>query len=144
MRVVTILSAAIVAACIAAPARAAQVQLTGGWFRALPEALPAGGYFHLRNDGPDEAVIVAAESPACGMLMLHESIETGGVSRMEMVKNVVVHAGGEIDFKPGGYHLMCMKPNAQMKPGVRVPVTLKFLDGTDVTAAFDVKNAAGK
>lgn len=143
MRLVRILSVAVLAAGIAGPAAAAQVHLTGGWFRALPASLPAGGYFHLRNSGADKAVIISATSPACGTLMLHKSVEAGGVSRMMAVKDVTVAAGGEVDFKPGSYHLMCMKPTSAMKPGARVPVTLRFHDGTSITAAFDVKSATG-
>ena len=76
--------------------------------------------------------------------MLHQSVESGGVSKMMDVKNVPVPAGGSIAFAPGGYHLMCMNPGAAMAPGSHVPVSLVFADGSKVQADFAVKNAVGK
>jgi copper(I)-binding protein len=127
-----------------APPPRAGLSLSGAWFRALPANLPAGGYFILRNSGPRKAVLTGAESPACGMLMMHQSNSTGGTSAMAHVMSVDVPAGGSVAFAPNGYHLMCMEPKARvMKPGGAVPVTLLFQDGAKITANFAVRNAAG-
>jgi copper(I)-binding protein len=127
----------------ASPAIAAQVSVSGAWFRALPSNLPAGGYFALHNGGPD-VKLTGARSPACGMLMLHKSTEAAGMSSMAMVESVDAPAGGTVVFSPGGYHLMCTDPTAAMTPGAQVPVTFKFSDGTTTTVTFAVKNANGK
>jgi hypothetical protein len=128
---------------MAAPAIAADVTVSNAWFRALPSGQPAGGYFTMKNRGaPTE--LVAAESAACGMLMLHRSVSSGGMSRMGDVKSVSVPPGGTVSFAPGGYHLMCMSPGAAMTPGKTVPVTLVFSDGSKAHANFVVKNAAGR
>jgi copper(I)-binding protein len=127
---------------IAAPAFAANVQISGAWFRALPAHLPAGGYFTLKNNGA-AVQLKSAQSPACAMLMLHRSANVGGMESMTMVDRVDVPAGGTIAFAPGGYHLMCTMPTSAMTPGARVPVTLGFSDGSSVTVPFAVKNASG-
>jgi copper(I)-binding protein len=127
----------------ASHAVAAQVSLSGAWFRALPSNLPAGGYFTLHNGGAN-IQLTGAQSPACGMLMLHKSSEAGGMSSMMMVESVEVPAGASVEFSPGGYHLMCTGPTAAMTPGAQVPVTFKFSDGTTTTVNFAVKNANGK
>lgn len=114
------------------------------WFRALPAGLPAGGYFTLRNNGSQRAVLTGAESAACGMLMLHQSSNKGGTSSMAHVMTVDVPAGGSVAFAPNGYHLMCTEPKPEMKPGGSVPVTLLFQGGEKLTANFAVRNAAGK
>jgi copper(I)-binding protein len=125
------------------PAEAAQVTVSDAWFRALPSNLPAGGYFTLHNAGND-VKLTGAQSPACGMLMLHRSTTNGGMAEMTMVDSVDVPRGGSLSFSPGDYHLMCTAPTSAMTPGAHVPVTLKFSDGTAVTATFDVRNASGK
>lgn len=138
------LSTAALAVSIAAPAFAAGVTVSDGWFRALPAGLPAGGYMTLHNSGDSEAVLTGATSPACGMVMLHKSSDMGGMSRMEMVEKVAVPAHGSVSFKPGSYHLMCMKPVAdRMAVGSTVEVTLQFADGTTTSASFRVLNARG-
>jgi copper(I)-binding protein len=135
--------AAIVCAS-AAPAHAADIAISGSWLRALPSGQPAGGYFTIHNRGAAPAELVAASSTACGMLMLHQSVESSGTSRMMDVKSVTVAPGGTIAFAPGGYHLMCMDPGPAIAPGKTVPVTLVFSDGSKVHADFAVKNAAGR
>jgi copper(I)-binding protein len=129
---------------IASPALAGNVSVLEGWFRALPNNLPAGGYFTVQNTGEHDAVLMAASSPACGMLMLHMSETTNGMASMMDMPSVAVPAGGAVSFKPGGYHLMCMSPTAAMKPGASVPVTLQFADGSKLNANFAVKNARGQ
>jgi copper(I)-binding protein len=123
---------------------AADIMVSSGWFRALPSGQPAGGYFTMHNRGAAPAELVAASSTACGMIMLHRSVESSGMSRMMDVTSVSVPANGTVAFAPGGYHLMCMDPGSAMAPGKTVPVTLVFSDGSKTHADFGVKNAAGK
>jgi periplasmic copper chaperone A len=125
-----------------APAAAGSLAVSGGWFRALPAGLPAAGYFTLHNSGAGTAVLSGAETPGCATIMLHKSEKTGGMEQMRMVESVGVAPGATLEFKPGGYHLMCMKPALQA--GTNVPVTLRFSDGSSLKADFAVRNAAGK
>jgi copper(I)-binding protein len=131
-------------AAVFSPAWAAPFEVTDGWFRALPGKLPAGGYFTATNGTGRELSIIGASSDACGMLMLHQSSNKGGMSGMDMLDRVIVAAGSTIRFAPGGYHLMCENPTPKMKIGSRVGVLLKLSDGSAVAAGFDVRNAAGK
>jgi hypothetical protein len=134
--------AAILCASIAS-AHAADIAVSGAWFRSLPSGQPAGGYFIMKNGGAAPVELVAAESAACGMLMLHRTVNSSGASKMLDVKSVSVPAGGTASFAPGGYHLMCMDPGPAMALGKTVSVTLVFSDGSKVHAEFAVKNAAG-
>ena len=123
-------------------ANAAPVDITGAWFRSLPGKLPAGGYFTAQNNSRHDVSITGARAEACGMLMIHQSSNKGGMSGMDMMEQVKVPAGGQVTFAPGGYHLMC--EGAKMKIGTRVPVLISLSDGTAVAVAFDVKGATGK
>ena len=129
---------------IAAPVQAATVVVKNAWFRSLPANLPAGGYFTLHNSGADTVTLTGAESPACGMLMLHKSESRNGTGMMMDVPTIRVSAGSDLKFSPGSYHLMCMDPKAAMKPGATVSVTLEFSDGTKTHVPFAVKNAKGE
>jgi periplasmic copper chaperone A len=137
-----VLSAA--ALLIAAPAFAANVTVSDGWFRALPGKLPAGGYFKMHNSGTESATLTGASSPACGMLMLHLTENQSGTGMMMDMPSISIPAGGDVLFAPGGYHLMCNDPTAAMKPGAKVPVMLQFADGAKLSAIFAVKDARGK
>ena len=126
------------------PAHAGGLSVTDAWFRALPPSVPSGGYFTLHNDSAKPVTLAGAESPACGMLMLHKSENMGGMSSMADVSDIAVPAGGTLAFAPGGYHLMCMDAKPILKPGGHVPVTLLFKDGAKRTASFAVRGATGK
>jgi copper(I)-binding protein len=131
---------------LAAPAFAAEpgVTVQNGWMRLLIAARPAGGYFTLHNTTDQEKVLTGASSPSCGQLMLHESLHQGGQERMQMVDQVKIPPRGSVTFAPGGYHLMCMQPSAQLHPGGTAPVTLSFADGGTLTTDFAVRGAAAK
>ena len=125
-------------------AQAAPLDVTGAWFRALPGKLPAGGYFTAQNNTRHDIAITGASSDGCGMLMIHQSSNKGGMSGMDMVDHVTVPVNGTVRFAPGGYHLMCENPTTKMKLGAKVGVLLKLSDGSFIAAGFVVKNATGK
>ena len=124
------------------PASAAPFDITEAWFRSLPGGVPAGGYFTAQNNVRRDVSITGAQSDACGMLMIHQSSNKGGMSGMDMVDRVTEPAGGTVKFAPGGYHLMCT--DARLKIGTKAPVLLNLSDGTAVAVAFQVRNATGK
>ncbi|PHP65946.1 hypothetical protein CSC94_16645 [Zhengella mangrovi] len=127
----------------AALAAGPSLSLQDAWFRMVVPGRPAAGYFTLRNDGDTRATLVGAASPACGMASLHRSMESDGVVKMVPVEAIAVPAHGELRFAPGGYHVMCMQPAAAMAPGAAVSLTLRFADGTSLTAQVPVKSATG-
>jgi len=135
--------AALATLLLTASAQAAPVGLSGAWFRALPAGLPAAGYFTLHNGGGRMIALTGADSPACGMLMLHKSENMGGMEHMVAVDRIDVAPGATVVFAPGGYHLMCMDPKPALRPGARVPATLQFSDGTRLQVWFAVRGAAG-
>jgi periplasmic copper chaperone A len=125
-------------------ANAGPVDVSGAWFRALPGHLPAGGYFTAVNSTRDDIAITGAQSDGCGMLMIHQSQNKGGMSGMDMLDKVIIPAGGTVKFAPGGYHLMCTDPTPKMKIGARVPVVLDLSNGVRLAVAFSVRGATGK
>jgi copper(I)-binding protein len=120
------------------------VTVQNQWMRFIIKSRPAGGYFTVHNNTASQINLTGASSSACGMMMLHQTKEVGGVEKMSPVKEVPVPAHGSISFAPGGYHLMCMQPKDTMVVGHDVPVTLMFDGIKPVTVAFPVKGAGGK
>ena len=120
------------------------ISLSDPWFRFITPTIPAAGYFMLSNSTAAAQTLIGASSPACGSLMLHQSVTKSGVEQMIMVPKVDIPAHGTLQFAPGGYHLMCMSPAAAMRPGQSVPVTLQFDGGESLDASFPVRGATGK
>ncbi len=137
---------AAIAAAWVAPAAAAEtgVTLADGYIRTIIPARPAAGYFTLTNGGDTAASLVGASSPGCGSVMLHQTVSSNGQETMVAVKSVEVPPHGSVSFAPGGYHLMCMKPAATLKPGTSVAMSLRFADGGTLSADFPVRGATGQ
>lgn len=144
MKKVTAVAILALAATMPAHAQLQMVSIAGPWIRFINPTTPAAGYFTVTNAGARPAVITGASSPDCGSLMLHQSRNVNGVDQMEMVSSVTVPAHGSVKFAPGGYHLMCMSPSANVVPGRTVPVTLTFADHRTVTKPFMVRGANGR
>jgi periplasmic copper chaperone A len=123
---------------------ASAATISNPWLRVLPGDLPAAGYFTLTNDGQKPLVLSGASSPACGMLMLHKSIDAGGMSSMEDETAVTIAPGQTVAFKPGSYHLMCMSPQAGLKKGDTAKVTLTFAGAPALSADFVITDARGR
>ncbi len=137
---------AIAALAVTSPAHAQlqMVSIANPWIRFITPTTPAAGYFTVTNAGARPVVITGASSPDCGSLMLHQSRNVNGTEQMVMVSSVTVPAHGSVAFAPGGYHLMCMSPSANVAPGRTVPVTLNFADNRMVTKPFVVRGANGR
>lgn len=138
----TILSLCLLAVAPLAPA-ATGLSLQDAWIRHLPGTLPDAGYFTLRNATRVPVSLVGARSPAFGRVMLHHSVrQPDGRTRMVPVARVDVPAGGAVRFAPGAYHLMLTQPRHPAHVGDRIPVTLIFADGHQLTAAFGIRPAS--
>lgn len=144
----SVFALAVAAAALAGagPSQAAEngLTLSHAWIRSIVPSRPAAAYFTLKNNGDAARALVSASSPACAAMMMHRSVDENGMQGMRPVDSVTVPAHGAVTFAPGGYHVMCMKPTSAMKPGKKVPVTLKFGDGGSMTAEFPVRTATGE
>jgi hypothetical protein len=89
-------------------------------------------YVTLSNSGSQADALVAASTDTARTVELHEVQNEGGVMKMRPVKSIPVPAGGKVELKPGGYHLMLLGLKRDLKPGETVPVTLKFEHGAEV------------
>ena len=132
-------------AAIAAPPAPPDVRVEHAWIRWLPANLPAAGYATIVNDSDGVQRLTGASSPDYESVMLHRSRLAEGDSTMEMVDHLDIPAHGSVKLAPGGYHLMLSHAKHALKPGDKVPMRLRFADGSVLQVDFSVlpANAAG-
>jgi len=110
------------------------------WAREVPPNMKtSAGFLTMMNKGSVDHKLVAAESPATGMVELHTHINDNGVMRMRPVKEMPIPAGGKTELKPGGLHLMLMKLKQPLKAGEKMPITLIFEDGSKKEIQAEVR-----
>ena len=132
------------AAAFCLPAFAGGPTVTEPWLRYIPGGAPSAGYFRLTNEGDRPISLVGAECGDFGRVMMHRTIERGGISTMRPVHEITIAPGKSVAFEPGGYHLMMMRPKHPLRPGGRLPVTLRFSDGSTLSAEFLVKSPGAR
>lgn len=145
MRVLPLITTAVVAAAFAAQAapRSTELMVAQGWCRPAAAGMTGGGFLTLMNHGAGPATLVSVESAVARKVEIHKTSLAGGVASMERVEaGLVVPAGGSVRFAPGGHHLMLIGLSRTLKAGEKVPVTLVFADGRRVEAELSVQAAA--
>jgi copper(I)-binding protein len=104
------------------------VMVKGAFARASAVSTAKAGavYMTLSNQAaaPDKLLQITTESAATAEV--HESAEKDGVATMRAVENLEIPAGGSVELKPGGYHLMLMDLKAPLKKGDMIMLQLKF------------------
>ncbi len=109
----------------------------------VPGQQVAGGFMKIENKGGTADQLISASSPVAGEVQLHEMSMEGSVMKMRQVKDITVPAGGAVELKPGGLHLMFMNIKSPLTAGESVPVKLKFARAGEVEVRMPV-NAMGQ
>ena len=126
----------------AAPAWA-QIQVENAWSRATaPGVKIAAGYVVLRNRGTTPDRLVGVASSAARKVETHVTVRDGDIMRMREVAGYDIPAGGAMELKPGGAHLMFVDVRKPFKEGERIPVTLRFERAGEIQTDFQVGRAA--
>lgn len=118
--------------------------VSGCWIRSLPAPAPSAAYFTVKNSGGGQARLQSASSPAYGMVMLHQTTQKDGMSRMSATQDIAIPAGGQLEFKPGGYHAMLEDAATAPAIGSKVAMDFLFDTGEKATAECEVKAANTK
>ncbi len=99
----------------------------------------SAAYFVLRNTGSEDDALVSVSTDVAGKAELHETVpaqQTGqhdhnasDAMTMRPVDKVAVPAGGTVEFRPGGLHVMLMDLKRELAVGDRFQLTLTFEKG---------------
>jgi len=119
------------------------IKVENAYTRAtVPGQQVAGGFMKIENKGASVDQLLSASSPVAGEVQLHEMAMEGNVMKMRQVKDIAVPAGGAVELKPGGLHLMFMNIKAPLTAGETIPIKLKFAKAGELEVKMPV-NAMG-
>jgi periplasmic copper chaperone A len=135
---------------VAFPQSRPEIRIEKAWARRAPMGSPGqhGGdksaangavYMTVTNRGATGDAIVAAASDAARAVELHEVKNDGGVMAMRPVARMDVPAGGQLQLKPGGYHVMLLGLTRDLNAGDMVKVTVTFEKAGPMTIAVPVQ-----
>jgi periplasmic copper chaperone A len=100
----------------------------------------SAAYMLIRNNGKEPDRLLKVDTPAAQSAEIHESKETDGVMSMRPLESVEVPAGGSVEFKPGGLHVMLVGLTRDLKAGEKVNLVLSFEKAGEVQVEADVRS----
>lgn len=118
--------------------RAGAIVIEAPWTRATPAgAKVAGGYLRITNTGSEPDRLVGVSSPNAGRGEVHEMSMSDGVAKMRPLEaGLLIPPGGNVELKPGGYHLMFLDLRAGLKEKESLRATLTFEKAGPVEVSF--------
>lgn len=121
-------------------AQAGPVSVKNAWVREAPEGRKVTGIFlTLMNAGAVPRAVVSGSTEVADTLELHEMKRDGEMMRMSPVQRIEVPAGGQVELRPGGFHLMIFGLKKPLVQGDTVRVMLMLDDGSRVAVAAPVR-----
>ena len=114
-------------AAIAHDYQVKSLRVSNPFARATPPgAKVAGAFMTIKNAGPEADRLIAASSPAAGLVEIHEMAMEGGMMKMRALKGIDLKPGATVELQPGGYHVMLEDLKQPLKQGEQIPVQLTF------------------
>jgi periplasmic copper chaperone A len=83
------------------------ITVSNGWVRATVAGQKGSGAF-MKITVKEGTRLTSVSSPVAGVAEVHEMKMEGDVMKMRAVPMLDIPAGGTVELKPGGYHLMLM------------------------------------
>jgi copper(I)-binding protein len=96
-------------------------------------------FMTLVNKGREPDRLIAAQADVAEAVEVHQTTMEGDVMRMQQVPFVEVPARGEVELKPGGYHIMLIGLRRDLAVGDRFPVTFTFERSPALTVEAKVR-----
>ncbi len=113
------------------------------WARAALKDGNSAAYMLLHNHSTEDDALIGASSDVATAVEVHLSkMKDDGTMEMIKQESVALPADGEVELKPGSYHIMLIGLVKDLNVGDEITVTLDFENAEDVTLTIPVMEAA--
>ena len=118
--------------------------ITEAWTRDSGGRTISGAiYLKVSNKSDQPITITGVSTPAATRAEIHRSFMENNIMRMAHQAELVIGAGSDIAFKPGGYHIMLMQLTSPLKEGETITFSLSLKDGGTVSANSNITSLFG-
>jgi periplasmic copper chaperone A len=106
------------------------VVVANAWIRQTDAQAKANvGYLTLVNRSDRPTTLVAVDSDEFDSVEMHEMTMVDGLLEMRELSELALPAGAEVQFEPGGKHLMLNALHRHLQSGESVQLELRFASG---------------
>ncbi|MBI3150889.1 MAG: copper chaperone PCu(A)C [Chloroflexi bacterium] len=119
------------------------IEASDFWARSGLKDGNSAAYMMLVNGtGQDDELIGASSDVAMAVEIHLSQMSADGVMQMMKQESVAIVSGGELELKPGSYHVMLIGLMKDLNVGDEITLTLHFQNHEDITLTIPVKDAA--
>jgi copper(I)-binding protein len=115
------------------------IDIQDAWVRRASAMGNGAVYVTIRNQGSAPDALLSAATDVADRAELHETMGGSGRMMMQPLAKIDVPAGGTLEMKPGGYHIMLLGLTRDLKPGDTVTLTLRFERAGDMRIQATVR-----
>jgi len=117
------------------------IEVHDAWARPTAQGENAAVYFQIHNhtENPDE--LIGVSSNFADAAEIHESKMENDVMQMNMISSIPLGADEEVNFAPGGFHVMLVSIKQEFKAGDHIAIILRFKNHEDIVVNASVGDA---
>ncbi len=117
-----------------------KLTIRDAWARPASAGENGAAYFVIENGTTADDTLLSVSSDIAAATEVHMSMaDDNGVMSMQMQESIPVHARGQVEFKPGGLHVMFVSLTKDLKVGDTITLTLNFEKTGSMTIEVTVK-----
>ncbi|MGO2507500.1 copper chaperone PCu(A)C [Vibrio hibernica] len=94
-----------------------------------PNAVNSAIFMTIENHQDHERNLISVSTNIAEKAELHTVEKSGDVMKMRQVKSITLPAHGQVELKPGSFHIMLLNVKQPLVEGQTIPVTLTYANG---------------
>ncbi|MCR9133581.1 MAG: copper chaperone PCu(A)C [bacterium] len=105
----------------------ASIEISDAWARPANAGMMTAAYFSITNNESYADTLLLVRYSNAADTQIHESFEAeGGMMGMRPVEGVAIPSGERVELKPGGIHIMIIRPEMNLAEGDTIGLELAF------------------
>ncbi|HET8669563.1 MAG TPA: copper chaperone PCu(A)C [Candidatus Saccharimonadales bacterium] len=116
------------------------IEVHEAWMRPAAQGDNGAIYFVIHNHASQADALTGITSEVAGAIEMHESKMSGDVMQMQQLDSIPLEAFAELNFEPGGLHIMLVDLKKDLKIGDKIEITLHFTNFEDISITVPVRD----
>ena len=124
-------------------AASGNIEITDGWVRPGSAGMMTAAYFTITNGTAGTDTLINVASDVTDDTQIHESFEQeGGMMGMREIGMIPIESNSSAELKPGGMHIMIIRPFQDVIEGDSVSFVLNFSNAGEKELTLPVQQEA--
>jgi|CXWL01.1.fsa_nt_gi copper(I)-binding protein len=141
-RILMLVMAGMLLSACGAP-KSGAIEAADYWARSGLKDGNSAAYMLIANGTAQDDELIGVSSDVARAVEIHLSqMGADGVMQMIPQESVAVASSGELELKPGSYHVMIIGLTQDLNVGDSISLTLHFKNHADITLTVPVQDAA--